>query len=229
MPVRSLWSIVAAVLGVSTLVAQAPSPGRLEFTDPAGDVVPIEVSDGSKYPGFDVVKLVVESGGGHLTVTATLKSPPGPFASDVVELYLDTDNSTKTGATLANPELPGFEYRAQLDACVKFSDSSSTCAGGSATSAAKATAHYAIVRLDRFKGPKEFAGFDPIVDGLGFAPGGAAPQTDTTGAVVKATLDYGAVKVKAGRTIRVLARESAAGTSHGAVQGFFPEARLTLQ
>ncbi len=139
------------------------------LTDAAGDVGPIQTSN-KTYPGFDVVKLSIVSDGKRITVAATLKSPPADFASDVVELYFDIDNSKKTGAALLNPEIGGFEFKGQLDACTAFGDSSETRAGGSASAAAKPGRRYSIERLDRFKGASVSDGRQEVVDALGFAP-----------------------------------------------------------
>jgi hypothetical protein len=92
--------IILAVLVAFAPAAQTPAPVQkathtVEWTDPAGDVNPINTSDG-KVPGFDVVKLNLTSDGTALTITATLKGPlRGDFASDVVQLYFDTDNNRR--------------------------------------------------------------------------------------------------------------------------------------
>src|SRR5258706_8528636 len=95
--------------------------GGIELPDAAGDCSPIHSSE-RDYPGLDVVKLALVSDGQHLTITATLKEPPGVFASEVVNVYLDTDNNPKTGAELTFPPSAGWEYKAELDACADYSD-----------------------------------------------------------------------------------------------------------
>jgi hypothetical protein len=82
----------------------------VELADPAGDVGQIMTSDGN-FPGLDVVKLAMRSDGKQITFTATLKEPPGSVASDVVKVYIDTDNDAKTGAGLRSPKIGGFEYQ----------------------------------------------------------------------------------------------------------------------
>src|SRR6476469_9047994 len=88
--------------------------GRIELADPVGDVQPIHGSSGD-YPGLDVVHLTIASDGRQITVAATLKDPPGSFASEVVVIYFDTDDKPETGMQMTFPELGGFEYKAELD------------------------------------------------------------------------------------------------------------------
>jgi hypothetical protein len=53
-------------------------------------VQPIHSS--ARDPGFDVVGLAIASDGKQITFTATLKDPPGSFATEVLTVYFDTDN-----------------------------------------------------------------------------------------------------------------------------------------
>ena len=73
-------SIVLPAGGAETKKALKAS-GSIELTDPAGDVSAIHSSSGMDYPGNDVVKLSVKSDGKQIAVAATLKNPPGAFAS----------------------------------------------------------------------------------------------------------------------------------------------------
>ena len=50
-----------------------------------------------------------------------------------------------------------------------------------------------------------------------------------SGAVVQATLDYVAMGVKPGQTIRLVVREYCAGKVKSVPQGFFPDVVLTLK
>ncbi len=205
------------------------APGSVELTDPAGDVVPLQTSSNRTYPGFDVVKLVVASDGKQITLAATLASPPGDFASDVVEFYVDTDNSNKSGAALLNPEIGGFEFKVLLESCIRYSDSTRTCAGGPATAAGTPASRAAGVRVDRYKGESEIDGRTPVADSSGFAAVTTA-QTPIVGSVILATLDYAVLKVTPRQTIRIVARESSAGTSTtGELLGFFPAVLLPLK
>lgn len=210
-----------------------PSMGSVEFTDGAGDVGPILTmgSAGEKsFPGFDVIKLSIVSDGKQITVATTLTSPPAEVASSTVELYFDVDNVKSTGSALDYTQFSGFEFRGSLDACLALSDSVNSCAGASATPAAKLVRRYAILSLDRFKGAKETDGREPVADSSGFFAPMKAPQTPVVGAVVQAALAYDALKVTSGRTIRIVVRESSAHpTPTGTPQGFFPEVLLTLK
>src|SRR5262245_12443494 len=100
----------AAVFATMALLALALSPawaegaplpvkkatGSIELTDPIGDIEPLHGSGGKDYSGYDVVKLTLASDGKALAISATLHSAPGPFASDVLEIFFDTDNQAGT-------------------------------------------------------------------------------------------------------------------------------------
>ncbi len=233
---RNALSFVIVVLAISTLgvAAETKRPaGSIELTDPAGDVVPVDLySDGvaSKKPGLDIIKLSVASDGKQISVAATLAGPG--VGNGFLELYFDTDRSVKTGVTLLNPEIGGFDLRGELDACASYSDSSSSCmsAVGTLDKKAKVTSRYAVLRLNRYKGKSEMDGVERLVEEHAFAPATEAPKVPIAGAVVQGSLNYTSLKVKAGQTIRILARESNSGASPtGELKGFFPEIVLTLK
>jgi hypothetical protein len=77
-------------LWVAASVAQAAPPpikatGAVEVPDAAGDMGPM---------------LSIKSDGSRLTIGATLKDPPGSFASSVVEVYLHSDNTPQRGVEI---------------------------------------------------------------------------------------------------------------------------------
>jgi hypothetical protein len=231
---------LAAVLAVLVLFILAVSPawaedaplavkkaaGSIELTDPVGDIEPIHSSGDKDYPGYDVVKMRLASDGKELAISATLHDAPGPFASDVLELFFDTDNKAATGAQMIFPKIGGFEYKAQLDACIDFSDKSAACIGGTSDAKVKATAHYAAIDLSHFTGKGPYDKED-VVDALGF-PGRKASAKTPIGPdfVVRGTIDYADLKVKPGQTIRILVREASSKTD---LSGYFPEILLTLK
>ena len=219
------------VTASSVRADDAPLPikkaaGSVEFTDPIGDVETLHSSSDKDYPGYDVVKIALASDGKTLAVSATLHDAPGLFASQVLELLFDTDRNASTGAEMIFPKIGGFEYKAQLDACIDFSDKSSACIGGTSDAKVKATAHYAAFDLSRFTGKGAYDKED-VVDALGF-PGRKASAKTPIGPdlVVRGTLDYADLKVKSGQTIRILVRE---GSSASDLSGYFPEILLTLK
>ena len=231
---------LAAVLVALALIPPAASPARaedaplpvkkatgsIELSDPIGDVEPLHSSGDKDYPGYDVVKLSLASDGKTLAISATLHDAPGPFASDVLELFFDTDNQASTGAQMVFPKIGGFEYKAQLDACIDFSDKSSACVGGTSNAKVKPTAHYAAIDLSRYTGKGPYDKED-VVDALGF-PGRKASVKTPIGPdfVVRGTIDYADLKVKPGQTIRILVREASSSTD---LAGYFPEILLTLK
>ncbi len=195
--------------------------GSIELADPAGDVNPIGTSDG-KVPGFDVVKLSIASDGKQLRIAATLKDPPGNFASDVVRLYIDTDNDPKTGvADISFTKRGGFEYKVQLSACADYESGGSACSGGMS---GKVKLHWGAVNLERYKGTEEFP-TDTIVDSMGFGKKKASSRLPIQANRVEATLEYADLGLTPGQTIRILARESCADLQ----ASFFPEVLLTLK
>ena len=214
--------LIAVSAGAAETKKSTPlkAAGSIELTDPAGDVSPIHTSDNVDYPGFDVVKLSVKSDGKQIAIVATLKDPPGVFASNVVELYLDTDNNAKSGTSLNFPPIDGLEYEAELSACADYADGSSACAGGSK---AKPKSHWAAINLSRYKGKGPYDR-DTVVDSMGFGGSKASPKAPITGNVVQGSVDYSDLKVKPGQTIRLVIKES-----HAKEVGLFPEILLTLK
>ena len=197
--------------------------GKIELTDPAGDVQPIH-SSSRDYPGLDVVGIAIVSDGKQIAFTATLKDPPGSFATEVLVVYFDIDNKPETGMHMTYPDLGGFEYKAQLEACADFSDKSSACVGGSEKG--KLTRHWAAINLERYKGKGEYDDKDTVVDSMGFPGSKASAQVPIPGNVVQGSIDYADLKVKPGQTIRILVNEACAG---GNLDSFFPEILLKLQ
>jgi len=214
--VLALTVATAASAGIRKVV------GSIDLTDPAGDVGSISTSDG-KVPGFDVVKLSISSDGKQLRIAATLKDPPGNFASDVVRLYIDIDNNPKTGATpMFYKELTGFEYKAELSACANYANGGSACSGGMK---GKVTLHFGAINLERYKGADE-SGAETVVDSMGFEKRKASSKLPIEANLVQATLDYADLNVRPGQTIRILVRESC---SDNDLSSFFPEIHLTLK
>ncbi len=214
---------------LATLLLRAPSTaevrkanGSVELPDVPGDCSPIHSSE-RDYPGLDVVKLALLSDGQHLTVTATLKDPPGVFASEVVNLYIDADNNAQTGAELTFPPSSGWEYKGELDACANYADKSSACIGGSP---AKVTNHYAVLALERYKGKGAYDR-ETVVDSMGFPGTKPAPQMPIAGNIVSASLDYADLKAKSGQLLRIRVEEACGSSAED--HGFFPEILLTLE
>ena len=217
---RCLVAAAMALMAIPAAAQTKKAVGSIELTDPAGDVSPIGTSEGTSYPGFDVVKLSVKSDGKQIAFVATLKDPPGAFASDVIDVYFDVDNNAKSGTSLSFPPADGFEYTAELSACVDYEDRSSACAGGSK---AKPKAHWAAINLSRYKGKSQYEK-DTVVDSMGFMGAKPSAKAPITANVVQGSIDYADLKVKPGQTIRMLIKES-----HAKDMGLFPEVLLTLK
>jgi hypothetical protein len=206
--------------------------GRVELTDPSGDVQPIvylqSVGSGPqteiKFPGFDVVKLVVSSDGKAITFAATLTAPPARAAHEVIEFHVDTDNNPKTGVTYPGSKpITGVEYYGTLDACIEHPSFGTTCA----TTADGQANFAAIVTLEKYG--KEWMFKDRLFDIPAAGTVKEPRKTPVKGPVVEASVDYASMGLKSGQTIRLVAREYSAGKIKEVEQGFLPEIVLTLK
>jgi hypothetical protein len=206
--------------------------GRAELTDPSGDVKPIiyRVSVGSgpekevKYPGFDVVKLMVSSDGKAITFAATLTAPPANAAHEVIEFYIDTDNNPKTGVTHPDSRLlTGVEFYGQLEACIEHPTFGLSCA----TTEERPAAFTGVVTLAKFG--KDWMFKDALFDVPAAGNVKEPRKTPIKGPVVQATVDYASMGLTSGQTLRLIAREYSAGTVENVGQGYLPEILLTLK
>jgi hypothetical protein len=208
MEVAMFLPVVLAV-GLSPVpAAPAPDPqkpagavqkavGSVEWKDAKGDVGKQNTSDGQR-PGFDLVKLALTSDGAALTITATLAAAPKvDFASNVVQLYIDTDDNPVTGAQTFWSKRPGFELRAQLSLCIEYANGGKACSGG--LGGTKVKGYYSKV---------EFGKLDKTGNVQGFYKAFKEPTGTVQGAAISASLPYKDLGVKPGQTIRVLAREA---------------------
>ena len=231
--------LLAAVFGSSPASPQSPATrvtstdGRVELADPAGDVQRIvyrqSVGAGPEkevtYPGFDVVKLSIATDGKLLVFAATLTAAPAQAAYEVIEFHIDADNNPKTGVT--HPDAPailtGLEYYGTLEACLEHSVFGTSCA----RTDPKPSGHTAVVTLEKYG--KDWMFKDRLLD---LPSGGAVKEprkTPIAGLVVQAGVDYAALDVKSGQTIRLIAREYGTPKIKNVTQGFFPEVVLTLK
>jgi hypothetical protein len=206
--------------------------GRAELPDPAGDVQPLiyreSVGAGPerevKYPGFDVVKLAVSTDGKALTFAATLSAAPARAAYEVLEFYVDADNNPKTGVTHPDaPALAGVEYYGTLEACLEHPVFGTTCSG----TEPQPSKFSAVVTLEKFR--QEWMFKDTLFDMPAAGTVKEPRKTPVTGAIVQSSVDYAAMGLKPGQTIRLIVREFSAGKIKNVAQGFFPEIVLTLK
>jgi len=225
-------SVFASQASAQPAARVTSSDGRAEISDPAGDVQPIiyriSVGDGPekevKYPGFDVVKLAVSSDGKALTFGATLKAAPAQAAYEVLEFHVDADNNPKTGVTHPDaPTLKGMEFYGTLEACVEHELFGTMCTG----TEEKPKGHTAVVTLEKYG--KEWMFKDALQDIPAAGTVKEPRKTPIAGPLVQASVDYSALGVKPGQTIRLVVREVSAGKVDNVGQGYFPEILLTLK
>lgn len=223
-----IWSLVGLIACfAAAAAAQEAKPvkgtGAVELKDAAGDMGTISTSDGEE-PSLDVVLLAIKSDGKRITFSATLKDAPGRFATAPVTAYIDADNNAATGAKLGFEGPTGFEYKAELSMCVKYSDGGEACSGAAGN---KPSARYGAVDLAKFKGKSNFDEKETVVDAMGFPGSKAAVKAPMTGMVVEASFEYADIKVKSGQTIRIVAQETGGSPTDG--DGYFPVVLLTLK
>jgi hypothetical protein len=235
-------ALIAVLLAAheGLLTAQPPAggarvtsvDGRAELTDPTGDVKPIiyreSVGSGPekevKYPGFDVVKLVVSSDGKAITFAATLTAPPANAAHEVIEFHIDADNNPKTGVTHPDSRLlTGVEFHGALEACLDSISFGTSCA----TTDASPSGRTAVVTLEKYG--RDWMFKDAVIDLPAVGKVKEPQKTPIKGPVVQATVDYASMGLKSGQTIRLIAREHSAGTVDNMGQGYLPEILVTLK
>lgn len=223
-----VWMLVGCIGCLSAAAAaQEPKPvkaaGTVELKDAAGDMGPITTSDGEE-PALDVVALAIASDGKRVSFAVTLKDAPGRFATAPVTAYIDADNNPATGAKLGFEGPAGFEYKAEISLCIKYSEGGEACSGAAGSTVAS---RYGAVNLDRFKGKSNYDEKETVVDSMGFPGSKASAKVPVTGKVVEASFDYADIKVKPGQTIRILAQETGGSATDG--EGWFSPVLLTLK
>jgi len=221
--IASAIVLACLALAAGALAKAEKAKGSVELGDPKGDVDKITTSSGS-HPGFDVIKLNIESNGKQIKFIATLDQPPSDFASSVVDIYFDTDNDPSSGIKLMFfKDKAGFNFKGKLLACIEFDNGMTACTGGTSKKA-KVTKRFGAIGLDRFKGKTENEK-ENVVSSLGFPNRKKAIRTPIEGKVVEGVLDYEDLGVKPGQTIRILMREA---STNSFKQSLFPEVLLTL-
>lgn len=110
-------------------------------------------------------------------------------------------------------------------ACADYADDSSACIGGSTNS--HATAHFGALGVDRCKSDNVMDK-QTVVDVMGFPGKKRATRTPIADKVVRGSLDYSDLKLKAGQTVRLLLRRSG-GSAPADDSDYFPPVLLTLK
>jgi hypothetical protein len=236
----ALAAVVLVALGrpIGAQTSAAPgarvtsTDGRAELTDPAGDVKPIvyreSVGSGPEkevsYPGLDVVKLAVSSDGRAITFAATLAAPPAKAGAEVIEFHVDADNNPKTGITHPDSKLlAGVEFYGTLEACLEHPSFGTTCSNTDPNP----SGHTAIVTLEKYG--RDWMFKDTLIDLPATGSVKEPKKAPIAGSVVQATVDYAAMALKPGQTIRLVVREVGAGKANNVGQGYLPEILLTLK
>lgn len=213
-----------AVLAALTSVLPAAETGKLEVRNVSGKIE--FTADDLRSIKFDefaptVTTLAILSDGKQVNFKATLKEVPNSKGSNVINIYLDTDNNPATGMQMGGDEPGGFEYRATLSTCVDYSNHATVCGNGD--SDAEPVRHWAGIDLDRFEGNSEHK--ISIINLFGLRA--KSVQMQITGNAAQGSINYSDLKIKRGQTLRIVIT-----TYHGwdpKPEDFFPEIHLKLQ
>lgn len=215
-----------ALLAALTSVVIAAETGKLEVRNANGKIE--LTADDLRSIKFDkfapaVTTLAILSDGKQVTFKATLKEVPYSEGSNVIKIYLDTDNNPATGMQMGGDEPGGFEYVAVLDTCVDYDNNAWACGNGN--SDGKPTRHWAGINLDRFEGNSEHK--IPIMGIGGLGDDKVSARLPITQNVAQGSISYGDLKIKHGQTLRIVIT-----TYHGwdpKPEDFFPEIDVKLQ
>jgi hypothetical protein len=217
-----LCAILVFAMGAGALAQSQSGAQAVELTDSKGDVSPITTSGGEQ-PGFDVVKLSLTSDGQELHISAELNDPPGSFATSVLVLFFDVDQNPATGAQLNSYGKPkGFEYKGEVQVCIKYENGMTACSGGASKS--KPVSRFSGVNLYRYEGQSE-SGKKRVLDSMGFPGRKPSLQIPITDRFVKSSIDYKDLGAKPGQTMRIVVSE-ACSVRH---KSLFPEITLILK
>ena len=214
--------VLAFVAAVAAYAQAGAGAVAAELTDPAGDVRPITTNTG-QHPGFDVVKLSLTSDGQKLHITADLNEAPGTFATSVLVFFFDVDQNPATGARLSSYGRPkGFEYKGEIQICMKYENGIVACVGGATKS--KPVSRFSGVNLYQYgKGSSE-RDKKRVLDSMGFPGRKPSVQIPIEGRRVMSSIDYADLSVKPGQTVRILVSEACSLRR----ESLFPEIVLTL-
>jgi hypothetical protein len=195
--------------GLVLLLGSGAYGQQLTLEDEVGDAEPYGSSDGP-IPGRDLVRLELDSDGERLELRATLAEPvSGTLATDVVELYLDTDLDAATGEKPPFGEESGFEKKVELAVCITYRNGAMACAGGAGNEVKQ---YSAAATVEDLATGKDATGIFDV------------EQFPIEGAVVAASVPYADLGVRAGQRLRVYAHEV-----DGRMGDFLGPAELTLR
>ncbi len=185
--------------------AQTKSP-TVELNDPAGDV---------EEGGADIIKTSFNSDGEKLAIRIELKDEVAATfankqASNVLELYVDTDRSEATGGALIMTERKGFEYLATVGVCIIHESAegkSTSCAGG--PKGGKITGLFSGLTVEKYDKDGDYNGkviAEPM--GIGSPSILKLPHGKVEGRHIEAEIPYTIMGMRSGQEIRILAAES---------------------
>lgn len=224
--IRRLASFVLLAALTPTSAITASETGKLEVRNANGKIE--LTADDLRSIKFDkfapaVTNLAILSDGKQVTFQATLKEVPNSEGSNVINIYLDTDNNPATGMQIGGDEPGGFEYKALLSTCVDYSNHATACGNGN--SSGEPIRHWAGITLDRFEGNSEHK--ISIIGLVGMGDDRVSAQVPITGKTAQGSISYGDLKIKRDQTLRIVIT-----TYHGwdpKPEDFFPEIHLKLQ
>ena len=215
-----------ALLAALTSIVAAADTGKLEVRNANGKIeLSAEDLRSVKFDKFapTVTNLAVFSDGKQVTIKATLKEVPKSEGSNVINIYLDTDNNSATGMQIGGDMPGGFEYMARLETCIDYGSNAYVCGNGNING--EPTRQWAGITLDRFEGNSEHK--QSIIQIAGMGDDKVSARVPIAGNIAQGSISYGDLKVKHGQMLRIVMT-----TYHGwdpKPEDFFPEIHLKLQ
>lgn len=177
----------------------------VELNDPAGDV---------EKGGADIIKTSFDSDGKSLAIRIELKDEVAATfadrtASNVLELYVDTDRSDATGGALITTQRKGFEYLARVGVCLireilDGKGEATSCQGGG--KGGKIKGLFSGVDVEKYD---KDGGYNSnlIADPMGSFGTLTLAHGTVEGRQIEAAIPYTILGVRSGQTIRIMAAE----------------------
>jgi hypothetical protein len=209
--------LVGPLIADSTRAEIRQEMHSAELTDAVGDVR----TDGDN-PGKDVARVVLDSDGESLGITAILAEPvvnylAGYQAGDVITVLLDVDNDQTTGGKPFFYETPGFEFEIDVGACIEYEGGGMACAGG--LGGAAEIGYFSTYSLKKYT---DESNTELVSDPFNWKDRGVTIE----GERVKVSIPYASMGLEAGQTVRLTVKERDDATFK---QEYLPEVLLTLK
>lgn len=204
---------VALCVAAPAHAQKAAAQTTVTLKDAVGDV------RGKDDDNLDVVAVGLDSDGKNLLISTTLAADVATLmskrnASDVLRVFIDTDDNPATGGEITwAAGRKGYDTELDAYSCLKYANGEA-CMGGMSGAH---TGNFTSYGIQKWKNGS-FA--------MEVMPGSDGSTGTAVGKVLKVSVPYAKLGVRAGQTIRVAVRESDGPYDATAVM---PDARLKLK